>query len=97
MYRAISSFVWAFLAGRYAEHFLTEPPEAFGWFSGVVALIFGLFLCCRSAWVTQLLFRIDRPLDTESTDAPPRRLMPFSVDDRLEFDADSHIEKSDEP
>ncbi|TWU42982.1 hypothetical protein Q31b_20160 [Novipirellula aureliae] len=75
LFRAVSAFVWAFLASRYASYFLTEPPEVFGWFSGTVALVFGLFLCCRSAWLTQLLFRIDRPLDAEPDDASPRRLM----------------------
>ncbi|WP_146393626.1 hypothetical protein [Planctomycetes bacterium CA13] len=78
MFRAVSAFVWAFLAGRYSEQFLLEPPEAFGWFSGAVALAFGLFLCCRSGWLTQLMFRIDGPLDSERDGSPPRRLMPYS-------------------
>ena len=78
MFRAVSASVWAFLAGRYSEHFLLEPPEAFGWFSGAVAMAFGLFLCCRSGWLTQLMFRIDGPLDSEPDGSPPRRLMPYS-------------------
>lgn len=102
LFRAMSAFVWAFLASRYADYFLTEPPEAFGWFSGAVALIFGIFLCYRSAWLTQLLFRIDGPLDCDSTDTPPRRLMPFSVADRIgqcpdDNDAIAAAQKTDEP
>lgn len=91
LFRAASSFFWAFLASRYSEQFLLEPPEAFGWYLGTVSLLFGAFLCCRSGWITQRLFAIDVPLDCEPANAMPRKLMPFSSSD----DEDQSHSKSD--
>ena len=84
-FHAAAAFVWAFLASRFDHTYsVFDPDEDLGWSTGAVWLIAGAFLCYRSGWLTQLIFRIDPPLDTDSTSAPARRLMPGMPATKLE-------------
>lgn len=68
LFRAGSAFVWAILASRYYDTYsVFDPSEDLGWTSCAVSLLIGLILCCRSGWLTQLMFRIDPSLDNETT------------------------------
>jgi len=85
LFHAGSAFVWAFLASRFNHNYsVFDPEEDMGWSTGTTWLIVGAFLCCRSGWLTQLVFRIDPPLDSEPPAASSRRLMPTSSNATLD-------------
>lgn len=85
LFRAAWAFIWAFLTSRFYENYsVFHPEEELGWSTGAVWLLVGLFLCSRSGWLTQMVFRIDPPLDGEPPDSPPRTLMPMSSNAKLD-------------
>ncbi len=101
-FHAAAAFAWAFLAGRFDHTYsVFDPDEDLGWSSGAVWLIAGTFLCCRSGWLTQLIFRIDPPLDMDAYTAPARRFLPGrSYTGREELPTTNVVlpnEKADEP
>ena len=101
-FHAAAAFVWAFLASRF-DHTYSVFDQAvdFGWSTGAVWLIAGAFLCCRSGWLTQLIFRVDPPLDTDAPDTPARRLIPGVRNTMLENESSLGVNPSrkdtDEP
>jgi len=71
LFQSGTAFIWAFLMSRYNTNYsVFDPEEDLGWISGAVSMVVGLLLCCRSGWVTKLVFRIDGPLDADPAHRP---------------------------